>query len=755
MSTIFTNKNPSKSSPAKGPGRTVVGDEDKIKENQDVPGQDTLIEQAETRVDQANTRTDEANTRTEQANTRTEQANTRTEKAETRTEQAETRTEQAKTRTEQAEMRTEEAEARSVEAILSSELRYRRLFETAQDGILILDAETGQVVDANPVMKELLGYSQEEFLGRKLWEIGPFKGSAASKVAFAELQREDRPRCEGLPLETKDGRRVEVEFISNAYLVGTKRLIQCNVRDITERKLAERATSRLAAIIESSNEAIIGKDLNSIVTSWNKGAETIFGYAAGEMVGTSILRLIPNDLRDEENQLLAKIKRGESVVHFESLRQTKSGEMINVSITASPIKDATGTIIGVSKMARDITKLKRTEDQLKTSFKEIGDLKAALDEHAIVAMTNPQGKITYVNDKFCTISKYSREELLGQDHRIINSGYHSKQFMRDLWTTIARGDVWHGEIKNRAKDGSNYWVDATILPFLGEDGKPRQYVAIRTDITERKRAEEEIRSLNAGLEQRVAERTIELQSAKEQAESADQMKSEFLANMSHELRTPLNGIIGFSEFLIDGKTGTLTPKQKEYVTDIFDSGRHLLQLINDVLDLAKVEAGKMDLRPEAFSVGKAIKEVCSVVGPMAQQKKVAINSEIAPSADEVTLDRRKLKQVLFNLLSNAVKFTDEGGRVNIVADLCDETHLRLQVQDTGIGIEPEDLAKLFTEFRQLDTGLARSHQGTGLGLALTKKIVKFQQGTIEVQSEPGKGSTFIVILPRVSERKIA
>ena len=476
----------------------VEGELEKKNQDADVPGQDSRIEQAETRTDEANTRTEEANTRTDQANTRTDEAISRTEEANTRTEEANTRTDQANTR-------TDEAEARNVQAILASERRYRRLFETAQDGILILDADTGQVVDANPFMKDLLGYSQEEFLGRKLWEIGPFKGSAASKIAFAELQLKDRIRYEALPLETKDGRRVEVEFISNAYLVENKRLIQCNIRDITERK----------------------------------------------------------------------------------------------------------------------------------------------------------------------------------------------------------------------------------------------------------RAEEEIRSLNAGLEQRVAERTIELQAAKEQAESADRMKSAFLANMSHELRTPLNGIIGFSEFLIDGKTGALTAKQTEYVTDIFNSGRHLLQLINDVLDLAKVEAGKIDLHPETFSVGEAIKEVCSAVDPMAQRKKLTISIKVESSADEVTLDKQKLKQVLFNLLSNAVKFTEDGGSVNIIGNLYDESRLRLQVQDSGIGIKPEDLDKLFIEFRQLDSGPARRHQGTGLGLALTKRIVEFQNGTIEVESKPGKGSTFTVILPRVSGKKIA
>jgi PAS domain S-box-containing protein len=205
---------------------------------------------ASEQTDATQTLTDQANTRTKEAEARTDQANTRTDQANTRTDQANKRTDQANTRTDQANTRTEEAEARSVHAIRASELRYRRLFETAQDGILILDADTAQVVDANPFMKDLLGYSQEEFLGKKLWEIGPFKGTEASKIVFTELQQTDRIRYEGLPLETKDGLRVEVEFISNAYYVDKKQLIQCNIRNITERKRAESEILRLNETLE-------------------------------------------------------------------------------------------------------------------------------------------------------------------------------------------------------------------------------------------------------------------------------------------------------------------------------------------------------------------------------------------------------------------------------------------------------------------------------------------------------------------------
>jgi len=205
---------------------------------------------SEPRTDDTQTLTDQANTRTKEAEARTDQANTRLDQANTRTDQANTRTDQANTRTDQANTRTEEAEARSVQAIRASELRYRRLFETAQDGILILDADTAQVVDANPFMKDLLGYSQEEILGKKLWEIGPFKGTDASKIVFTELQHTDRIRYEGLPLETKDGLRVEVEFISNAYHVDNKQLIQCNIRNITDRKRAESEILRLNETLE-------------------------------------------------------------------------------------------------------------------------------------------------------------------------------------------------------------------------------------------------------------------------------------------------------------------------------------------------------------------------------------------------------------------------------------------------------------------------------------------------------------------------
>jgi len=246
-------------------------------------------------------------------------------------------------------------------SLRASEIRYRRLFETAHDGVLLVNPGTRKITDANPFMTKMLGYTRKQLVGKELFEIGLLKDEVASQEMFRKLKRKHEVRYEDLPLESQGGRHQEVEVVANLYQEDGHAVIQCNIRDITQRKQAELALSRLAAIVEFSDDAIIGKDLKGIITSWNNGAKKIFGYSAREMVGTSIMRLIPSARRDEEKQILARIRRGEGMRHFDTLRRTKDGRLINVSVTISPIKDAAGKVVGASKVARDISERKQAE----------------------------------------------------------------------------------------------------------------------------------------------------------------------------------------------------------------------------------------------------------------------------------------------------------------------------------------------------------------------------------------------------------
>jgi PAS domain S-box-containing protein len=368
----------------------------------------------------------------------------------------------------------------------------------------------------------------------------------------------------------------------------------------------------------------------------------------------------------------------------------------------------------------------RTERKLEASLKEVVALKAALDEHAIVAITDPRGKITYVNDKFCAISKYSRAELLGQDHRIINSGWHSKEFMRELWTTIGRGRVWKGEIKNRAKDGSFYWVDSTLVPFLDADGKPRQYVAIRADITDRKRAEEEIRQLNLQLEGRVAERTAELEA--------------FSYSVSHDLRAPLRAIRGFAGMVQEESAGQLAAASGRKLDCIIENAEKMGRLMDGLLTVSRLGRQPLDKRrvsPGAI-VARALEEL------QAEQANRRVEISVAELPD-CQADPALLQQVFTNLLSNALKYSRQRDPAVIEIGAASENGRQVYfVKDNGAGFDKNQAHRLFGVFQRLHP--TAEFEGTGIGLAIVERIIRSHGGRVWAEGEPGKGATFYFTL---------
>ncbi|MGH7956399.1 MAG: PAS domain-containing protein, partial [Opitutaceae bacterium] len=325
------------------------------------------------------------------------------------------------------------------------------------------------------------------------------------------------------------------------------------------------------------------------------------------------------------------------------LQEQISHPIIALGETARAVSERRDYSVRAVKSGED--ELGVLTDAFNQLLEQIHAQKTALDEHAIVAITNPQGRITYVNDKFCAISKYARAELIGQDHRLINSGYHPKEFIRGLWTTISQGRVWKGELRNKAKDGSHYWVDTTIVPFLRSDGKPYEYVAIRSDITERKRAEEEISILNRTLEQRVVERTAQLETANKELEA-------FSYSVSHDLRAPLRHIDGFAQLLKKRIAPRLDETEARFLGNIINSAKALGTLIDELLDFSRM--GRTRICHVEVDTGKVVREVLERMQLETQGRQIVWRIESLPI---VRADAAMLHQVWSNLIGNAVKYT--------------------------------------------------------------------------------------------------
>jgi PAS domain S-box-containing protein len=760
---------------------------------------------------------------------------------------------------EAAERKRMRAMAEKLEA---SEVRHRRLFETTNDGILILDAQTARVIEANHFMVELLGYDHAQLVGKELWEIGVFKDAQSSQSAMAQLQSSGGTRFENLPLQHRDGREIPVEFVSNAYLEGTRRVIQCNVRDISERRLDEtelrRAQDLLQSVLDTSTagilvlepirdaggagaiidfefrlanpaaermlkrsaEDLIGKRLLTVlpgnrtsglfdryiklvssgqsldieqhynydglcnwfrvvavkvgdelslmfedvtqrkqaeaelrsseerfrllvegvaeyaiflvdcdgkVISWNAGAQRMEGYKDEEVIGRHYsMFFTPEDVAS--GQPTKELKQTAETGHREGYgwRVRADGTRFWANVVMTALKDAEGGLRGFSKLVRDVSDRKKSEESLRASEERL----RAVVETAVdgIITIDDQGVITLFNPAASRIFGFAPEEILGKEVGLLMPDPLSQAFKGHLATYLQTGIkkvIGTGrEVTAQRKDGSKFPMDVAVSETML--GEKRFFTGIVRDISERKHVD------------------AELARAKEDAEAANRSKSEFLANMSHEIRTPMSAILGFANMVVtkdQGKEGRI-----ECAQIIRRNALHLLELINEILDLSKIEALQMKVESVSCDLTLMLSEIISLMRPRAVEKglEFAVAFE-GPIPRLIRTDPLRLRQILVNLIGNAMKFTEVG---KISLGISDEGTgtpsivLRVDVTDTGIGMTPQQADRLCEPFTQADASITRKFGGTGLGLTISGRLAKLLGGDVSFKTEQGVGSTF-------------
>ena len=494
--------------------------------------------------------------------------------------------------------------------------------------------------------------------------------------------------------------------------------VEEQTRDIRKRE------EDLRQLISQAAVGIVVSDADGVLFA-NQSCCDILGKPSQDaLVGRSIFEFFSDGDLEQVKELFRRAEAGNPAASQCEVRLTPgdSAAWVEVQVQRIAWENREALLAWIA----DITVRKQHEQRQAELLREVNFQKYALDQHAIVSITDADGRITYVNDKFAATSGYAAEELIGRTHRMMKSGLHTPDFYRNMWTTIRAGKVWHGEVCNRTRDGSDFWVDATIVPFLNEQGISERYISIHTDITRRKHNE------------------VELLEAKNVAERATQSKSDFLANVSHEIRTPMNAIIGMTHLALQTD---LNKQQQNYIIKVHRSAESLLGIINDILDFSKIEAGRLEFEQINFELSDVVDNMVNLIGYRAEEKGIGVSISIESDVPhKLTGDPLRISQVLINLGTNAVKFSEKGDHVSLKVSLLEVTDsdalLRFDIQDTGIGMSQELQDRLFESFTQADTSTTRKYGGTGLGLFISRQIVRGLGGDIWVQSEEGVGSTF-------------
>jgi PAS domain S-box-containing protein len=602
-----------------------------------------------------------------------------------------------------------------------NDLLTQQLFEALPAAVYTCDAN-GYIQHYNKAAVELWG--REPVPGKDKW-CGSWK---IYRIDGSPLPLDECPMARAL----KEGKKIKDEEIIIEKPDGERRIIMPYPQplfdeagnlagavnmlvDITEKQESEKNNAWLTALVHSSEDAIISKTLNGIVTSWNPAAEKLFGYKADEMIGQSITRLIPPDRIDEETHIIDRINRGEIVEHFDTLRLTKDKRLIDISLTISPIRNRKGEIIGASKIARDITKNKLAEEKLRQSEKYFNELANAMSQ--LVWITQPNGTVVYFNDR---IYEYRGIEELPDGSWKWEGLIHPD----DLASTLQE---WHIAVSNRSEfvkeqrlqmAGATYrWHLTRIIPFKDERGYVSKWIGTATDIEEMKQ--------------------IALR------------QEDFISVASHELRTPITSVKAYSQLLLDRYKDSGDEFLKSALTKLEIQANKMTKLVTDFLKLTKIEAGKMQVNKEAFIINELVNEIAE------DMQLVSINHKIIVEECEpvkVIADRERIAQVLSNFLNNAVKYSP--GAEDIIVkckpgkDSAGNANVTVSVTDKGIGIKPEEHQKIFERFYRARSNGNIPFSGFGIGLYISAEIIQRHGGQIGVESQEGQGSTFYFSLPQ-------
>jgi PAS domain S-box-containing protein len=611
------------------------------------------------------------------------------------------------------------------------------------DVAIIASTLDGTITVWNPAATRLLQYSADDMICNSISNIMQADQPDQLEFISTRIRAGKDLRDFDTAWIRKDGRAVDVSLRllpvrdARGHVDGILWLAS----DTTERnrlRRAEHDQSFLQAIIASADEAIISKDMDGIITSWNAGAERIFGYTAQEALGKPVTILIPPEYPDEEPQILDRIRRGERIRHYETRRLRKDGRIIDISLTISPIKDRMGRIVGASKIARDITERNRLRSaEVAESF-----LAAIVDsaEDAIISK-DLEGIVTSWNPAAERLYGYSAKEMIGKPIAMLIPPDHPNEEPQIL-QRIRRGEpIHHYETQRVRKDGRIIEVALTVSPIKDSLGRIVGASKIARDISERKAAEVREREVLT----QAHEARWQAEQARQQAEAANRTKDEFLATISHELRTPITAVLGWSRMLL---TGQLSAERQQKALETIDrNARSQAQLIEDLLDISRIVSGKLRIDMRAVDLAAIIAAAVEAVRPAAEAKRIRIESIIDSGAGPVLGDSERLQQVVWNLLSNAIKFTPRDGLVALELRRV-ESQMELHVTDNGIGISAEFLPHVFDRFSQADSSITRTRGGLGMGLAIVKSLVELHGGVVSAFSKgAGQGATFCIKLP--------